>query len=162
VQLAQKIRSGKIENMPNPDYYSKEICRVIEWCLQTDTNKRPSASQLIGIPRVSNILKTIKLKNMNTQITKLNEKNDVLEKELESKKKIMLQLEDEFEEKKKYQIKIDEKVLILKRLKEDFERELAKNSNKSSNADLFSTDALSYDSDKITWHNLEWYLINVN
>jgi len=148
--------------MPNPDYYSKEICRVIEWCLQTDTNKRPSASQLIGIPRVSNILKTIKLKNMNTQITKLNEKNDVLEKELESKKKIMLQLEDEFEEKKKYQIKIDEKVLILKRLKEDFERELAKNSNKSSNADLFSTDALSYDSDKITWHNLEWYLINVN
>jgi len=74
---------------------------VIEWCLQTDTNKRPSASQLIGIPRVSNILKTIKLKNMNTQITKLNEKNDVLEKELESKKKIMVQLEDEFEEKKK-------------------------------------------------------------
>jgi len=61
---------------------------VIEWCLQTDTNKRPLASQLIGIPRVSNILKTIKLKNMNTQITKMNEKNEVLEKELESKKKI--------------------------------------------------------------------------
>lgn len=92
---------------------------------------------------------------MNTQITKMNEKNEVLEKELESKKKIQTQLEDEFEEKKKFQSKIDDKVSLLKKLKEDFERELAKNSNKSSNADLFSTDALSYDSDKITWHNLE-------
>lgn len=57
--------------------------------------------------------------------------------------------------KSKFQSVINEKVALLKKLKEDFERELAKNSNKSSNADLFSTDALSYDSDKITWHNLE-------
>lgn len=64
-------------------------------------------------------------------------------------------MEEEHEEKSKFQSVINEKVALLKKLKEDFERELAKNSNKSSNADLFSTDALSYDSDKITWHNLE-------
>jgi len=126
---------------------------VIEWCLQTDLSKRPSAGQLVGIPRVSNILKTIKLKNMNAQTTKLNEKNELLLAEVMQKKAIFVKLEDEVNQRKKKQQEVEEKIQMLKKLKDEFEREISRNSNKSSNNDLLSTDDMSYESDKLIWHD---------
>jgi len=46
-----------------------------------DQTKRPCTTNLLGIPRVSNILKSIKLKNVNSQIKKLDDKNNELNKE---------------------------------------------------------------------------------
>lgn len=127
--------------------------RVIEWCLQTDMSKRPSAGQLVGIPRVSNILKTIKLKNMNAQTQKLNEKNEQLQAEIMQKKAIFARLEEEVNLRKQKQQQVDEKIQTLKKLKEEFEREIARTSHKSSHNDLLSTDDMSYESDKLIWNN---------
>jgi len=116
-------------------------------------SKRPSAGQLVGIPRVSNILKTIKLKNMNAQTQKLNEKNEQLQAEIMQKKAIFARLEEEVNLRKQKQQQVDEKIQTLKKLKEEFEREIARTSHKSSHNDLLSTDDMSYESDKLVWNN---------
>jgi len=113
--------------MPNTEYYSKELCRVIEWCLQVDMAKRPNSGQLIGIPRVSNILKTIKLKNMTVQIQKISDKNKLIDAEVQQKKMAAIKLEQEVEQKRQVQKVIEEKIKELKNLKAEFEREMSRN-----------------------------------
>lgn len=85
---------------------------------------------------------------MNNQIQKLQEKNAVSEKEVLAKKNKLSKLEQDLEVKRKKQIAIEEKVRLLKQLKCDFEKEISRLSNKSSNQDLFSTEDSSYNSQK--------------
>lgn len=101
IQLSHKIKSGKIENLPKSENQSKELIRVVEWCLYLDPNKRPSASQLIGIPRVSNILKAIKLKNLSLQVDKIKEKNILIENEIKTNNNKLKSLESELDKNNK-------------------------------------------------------------
>jgi len=105
-----------------------------------DQTKRPCTTNLLGIPRVSNILKSIKLKNVNSQIKKLEDKNNELSKENQEYKDLLEKLTKEYENKLKNNNEMQEKIILLKKLKNELDQEINRTSNKSSNLDLFSTD----------------------
>lgn len=110
--LAMKIKSGKIEDLP--EQYSSDLQKIIKKMLNLDQKKRPSVEDLIVIPQISlrlrerqvkdyyNSLKRReeeikkKTKDLDTRATELNTK----EKELEDKAKQLEAKEKELEEMK--------------------------------------------------------------
>ena len=50
LQVAMKIKTGQLE--PISSLYSKELTRVIKWCLFQDPADRPTAEELIHIPSI--------------------------------------------------------------------------------------------------------------
>lgn len=46
VELIMKIKAGK--RKPLPSQYSKELSKVIDWCLRTNSNDRPDTAQLLN------------------------------------------------------------------------------------------------------------------
>ena len=45
------IKNGKLGNIPG--FYSRELHRVIAWCLEKNYKDRPTTKQLISIPEIN-------------------------------------------------------------------------------------------------------------
>ena len=60
LNLALKIKSGKVDNIPN--IYSEKLCKVISILMSVDPNKRPNIKEIISIPEISLRIKEKKIK----------------------------------------------------------------------------------------------------
>ncbi|EDK31484.1 Serine/Threonine kinase domain protein (macronuclear) [Tetrahymena thermophila SB210] len=58
--LAMKIKNGKFERLSKQ--YSDELMRVISWCLQKNSENRPSVDDLLNLPQISMRLREKRLK----------------------------------------------------------------------------------------------------
>lgn len=93
MQLAMKIRAGKIENLPTG--YSAELQRVIEWCLSQDHSKRPLTGDLLGVPRLSVHLRQARLKSHVTTLEKARKSYEEAENSLKKSEQTLTDLEKE-------------------------------------------------------------------
>lgn len=55
MQVALNIKNGKLEPIPNQ--YSKELWRVIRWCLSRNPSDRPDSSDLTHVPELARKLR---------------------------------------------------------------------------------------------------------
>merc|ERR1712096_392681 len=92
-----KIRAGKID--PLPEVYSTELKRVVEWCLMQDNNRRPSTSDLLGIPRLSVHLRQARLKSHSTTLERTKKAQEEAEETLDKIHKETLIIQDNLKRK---------------------------------------------------------------
>lgn len=83
IQLAMKIKSGKIDRIPNK--YSDELFRVVQWMMSLEKEKRPSVEDLMVHPQICYRLRDRRLREMQSNIKRKEE--DLLKKERVVKEK---------------------------------------------------------------------------
>ena len=93
LSLALKIKSGKIEKLP--EKYSQSLSKVIFWLMNVDPNKRPSIRDIILLPEVSFKIKEKKVKDYYQRLKKF-------ENELKIKEAKLLETEQKLKLKEKY------------------------------------------------------------
>lgn len=120
MQLAMKIRAGKIE--PLPSGYSPELQRVIEWCLMQDHTKRPLTGDLLGVPRLSVHLRQARLKSHVTTLEKARKTYEEAETKLKNTEKEITSMEEELQAKKDLKQRMQEKSEQLMLLNQEVER----------------------------------------
>ena len=79
MQVAMRIRSNIIHSLPLE--YSKELNRVIKWCLMPNPADRPTAEDLVHIPAIEKLIRSKRLSE-NINILNFREK-ELLRKEKE-------------------------------------------------------------------------------
>ena len=83
LNLALKIKSGKVDNIPN--IYSEKLCKVISMLLNIDQNVRPNIKEIISIPEISLRIKEKKIKENLKKLKKM--ENELRIRELNTKEK---------------------------------------------------------------------------
>jgi NIMA (never in mitosis gene a)-related kinase len=89
LSLALKIKSGKIEKLP--EKYSSNLCKVIFWMLNVDPDKRPSIKDIILVPDVNIRIKERKVKEGYQKLKKYENELKIREENLvENEKKLKM------------------------------------------------------------------------
>jgi len=92
LSLAIKIREGKFERLPQR--YSEDLQKVLELMLNLDSEKRPSAEDLLKIPQIAMRIKEKKLRDKLSQVKQI-------EEEIRKKEEDLKKLESYVEQKEK-------------------------------------------------------------
>ena len=83
LNLALKIKSGKVEKIPN--IYSENLCKLIGMLMNIDQNLRPNIKEIIAIPEISLRIKEKKIKENLKKLKKM--ENELKIRELNTKEK---------------------------------------------------------------------------
>lgn len=81
--LAMKIKSGKLENLP--EQYSEGLQNTIKMMLNLEQDKRPSIEELIVLPQISIILRERKMKEHYTSIKRREEEVNKREEDIKTR-----------------------------------------------------------------------------
>lgn len=80
LQLAEKIKTGKIQKIP--DFYSEALWAVIMCMLQVDQRKRPSVEDLMKHPRICYTIKHLDLDRLESDLKRKEKDFDVTESKI--------------------------------------------------------------------------------
>lgn len=92
LSLAIKIREGKYERIPQR--YSEDLQKILSTMLNLDSEKRPSAEELLKIPQIAMRIKEKKLRDKLSQVKQI-------EEEIRKKEEDLKKLESYVEQKEK-------------------------------------------------------------
>ena len=93
LSLALKIKSGKIEKLP--EKYSENLCKLIFWMMNVEPDKRPTIKDIILLPEVNIRIKERKIKEGYQRLKKY-------ENELKIKEENLMENEKKLKMKEKY------------------------------------------------------------
>ena len=107
LNLARKIKSGKIEAIP--DFYSNKLNEVINLLMNVDPDKRPNIRQIINIPEINIRIKEKKIKENLKKLKKMESllklremNNKEKEEELMMKEKYLNEREKNINQREEY------------------------------------------------------------
>ena len=99
LSLALKIKSGKVENIP--EIYSKNLEKIILWMMNVEQDKRPSIRDIITIPEVNIRIKEKKIKDGYQKLKKFEIELKLREENLIEEEKKLKMKEKFLEEREK-------------------------------------------------------------
>lgn len=135
--LAMKIKSGKIEDLP--EQYSQDLQKTIKMMLKLEQEKRPSIEALVSLPQISLRLRERKVKEHYSMVKKKEEEVRKREEEVSKREETIAKREAEFA------IKIQELEIKTQQL-EEMEKRINEMKDTSKNHSITNSfDPTSYD-----------------
>ena len=117
LNLALKIKSGKVESIPN--IYSNNLCKVISMLMNIDQNLRPNIKEIISIPEISIRIKEKKIKENLKKLKKLENELKMREINLKEKEEALLMKEKYLNEREK---NVSQREQYIKKKKKNFSK----------------------------------------
>lgn len=151
LSLAMKIKSGKIEDLP--EQYSHDLQKTIKMMLKLEQEKRPSIEELVSLPQISLRLRERKVKEHYSMVKKKEEEVKKREEEVLKREENIAKKEADFA------IKEQELEIKFKQF-EEMEKRMVEMKETSKNQSITNSfDPTSYDK---LMRNHQSYLLSQN
>ena len=146
LNLAKKIKSGKIDEIPN--FYSNKLNEIIKLLMNLDPNKRPNINEIMAIPEINLRIKEKRIKENMKKIKKMENLFKIREVTIKEKEEELIIKQKYLNEREK---NLNEREEYIKRKEEEF---LKSNENKFNTKDLsITTDNFNFKCLKIVNNN---------